>query len=72
MRRRARTSIRGGAVIEQGSNVDLDAIPESDGLDDERRGGEGKQRAPEVLEAFGVVDVTDVAESIRNPGQTQG
>lgn len=49
----------------------MNTITESNCLDDERGGGEGKEWTPEILKSIGVVDVANVAKAIRDSCQTQ-
>lgn len=71
VRRQARVLGRGGVIVERGE-VDLDAVAESDELDDNGQTGKDEQRNPEISQAVLVVDVTSRAETERDTTEDDG
>jgi len=62
----------GGFVVEQTSNIDVDAVSDRNELQHQCQSCESKERAPEVFESELMVNVTDVAEAIGNSSQAKG
>lgn len=67
---KARADLRygvGACIVEKRFDVYLDAVAESNKLQNSRDSSEGQERSPIVLQSFRVVDVTRIPESVRGP-----
>jgi len=58
-------------IVQKRFEVDLNAVEKSRKLKNQGCTGESKKWDPKVLEAFVVVDVTDIAKSEGDPRKTE-
>ena len=65
-------TLRRGAIIRQGCQVDLDAVPKGSESDDDSQSSKEQKRNPEVSQAVRVIDMACLAKTERDTTEDEG